>query len=393
MKKNILVFAAYDRFNYGDLLFPYIVEYHLKDINTINSIKYYSVKQSDLSKFGGKKTQGLTDFYKECNNILHENIVIIAGGETVGVTWDSYYTSLYKRGATLRKLFAKIRLSALFNIYAKIILHGEGNFVFSIDKKNFKNISKIIFNANGASSVDDMPVKSLLTNILNKVDYLAVRDKKSYFNLKSLGINSYVFPDSAIMISELYTPNCLEKKVKSSIVDFINKKEYIIFQINSINARKYHSHIAGSLEKIKSNHNIEICLCPIGLAHGHNDIEGLKIINNALNFKVSFFKEVSIWDIMMLISRSKAYVGTSLHGIITAMSYSVPYIGIYPNKLDSYLQTWGVDGSKKCVDADKIHIKFNELLGKGRNMLELNRNFQISKSKESFAEITKIINS
>jgi len=393
MKKNILVFGAYDRYNYGDLLFPYIVEYHLKDIDTINSIKYYSVKQSDLSEFGGKKTQNLTDLYNECINVLCENIVIIAGGETVGVTWDSYYTSLYKKGVALRKLFAKIRLNKLFNIYAKIILHGKGYFVFSIDKKSFKNISKIIFNANGASSINDIPIKSFLTPILNNVDYLAVRDDKSYFNLKCLSINSYVFPDSAILISEIFPVDFLEKKVKQGIIDYINKTEYVVFQINLINAKKYFSDIATSLTKLKNNHNVDICLCPIGLAHGHNDIEGLNIIEKKLKFKVSIFREVSIWDIMMLISRSKAYIGTSLHGVITAMSYAVPYIGIYPNKLDSYLQTWGVDGSKKCVDTDKIHLKFRELLGKEQNIFELNRAFQISKSKESFSEISEIIKS
>lgn len=391
MKKTILVLGAYDRYNYGDLLFPYIVEYHLKDINEISSINYYSVRKSDLSKIGGKKTQNITDFYKECNNKENENIVIIAGGETVGVTWDAYYPSLFENGELIRRILTKLKLSALFEVYAKLKLRGTGKFVFSINKGSFKGVKKIIFNANGASSIDAISNRKLLTPILKKVDYLSVRENKSYHNLKCIDVNSHVFPDSAIIMSEIFPVNLLKKWSSQAILNYINNKPYVLFQTNLAIAKKYTNEICRSLEKIKKNDNVQICLCPIGLAYGHNDIEGLEIIKKSLSFEVTFFKNVSLWDIMLLISQSVAFIGTSLHGVITAMSFSVPYISIYPKKIDSYLETWGSYGNNKSVDADKVHLKYMELKRMKKHISEDNRYFQILKSKESFRTILKVI--
>ena len=58
---------------------------------------------------------------------------------------------------------------------------------------------------------------------------------------------------------------------------------------------------------------------------------------------------------MFAISNASLYVGTSLHGLITAQSFGRPYVGLNKNlpKLDSYIKTW-TDKEMGCIDFESI---------------------------------------
>lgn len=57
--KSINIIGAFDRYNYGDLLFPIIIEEYIKKYNCElikkYKLEYYALVQSDLSKVGGKR--------------------------------------------------------------------------------------------------------------------------------------------------------------------------------------------------------------------------------------------------------------------------------------------------------------------------------------------------
>ena len=96
------------------------------------------------------------------------------------------------------------------------------------------------------------------------------------------------------------------------------------------------------IEKIIDKYQLGICLCPIGTASGHSDDIALAKIYNLLKRKdnVLLVTFPNIYDIMWLIKHSALYVGTSLHGTITALSFGVPFVAHGPLKLKNYLETW-----------------------------------------------------
>jgi polysaccharide pyruvyl transferase WcaK-like protein len=60
-----------------------------------------------------------------------------------------------------------------------------------------------------------------------------------------------------------------------------------------------------------------------------------------LNDYVIPFCPKSIYDVMFLIAKSKCYIGTSLHGAITAAAYHRPTIGINSvKKLNEMIDCW-----------------------------------------------------
>jgi hypothetical protein len=84
--EKILVIGAFDRYNYGDLLFPLVIEKQLSSYGHPFEFQYFGLVKSDLSAVGGLPTQDLQEFYKACEEGGTPVHVIIAGGEALGVT-------------------------------------------------------------------------------------------------------------------------------------------------------------------------------------------------------------------------------------------------------------------------------------------------------------------
>ena len=48
------------------------------------------------------------------------------------------------------------------------------------------------------------------------------------------------------------------------------------------------------------------------------------------------------------------YIGSSLHGTITAMSFGVPYIGYGPKKLKAYIEQWEEIGEEHFTEQHNL---------------------------------------
>ena len=360
--EKILIIGAFDRYNYGDLLFPLIIEKQLNTYGKNFQYQYFGIVESDLSKEGGKPTQSLQAFYGHLSDPEDKASVIVAGGEALGVTWNSLYASL---SAPFQKIHRHhVRLSKFIDLnkVAKKLLKGKTTLPFVFDKTDFPGLNKVILNSLGGSGLtkalfDRYP---FLQRKLQRADYLAVRDGLTVDNLQQNKVKAHLFPDSAILMSDFYPVDQLEKSVTPDVADYVqkNRGNYVFFQINKKTTVGKEELIAEELNKIYQNDETQICLCPIGKALNHDDHEALKAVQAKLRCPSVYFDADNIWDIMYLIANAKAYIGTSLHGAITSMSYAVPHVGLVVEKLDAYLETWGVEGNNYSVPFDQIYKQY-----------------------------------
>lgn len=343
MKKNIIIFGPFDRFNYGDLLFPYMIEYSFNTkFPEVYSFHKFSLAASDLRKQGGVKSGN----YREMLNAIERNgteAVIIAGGQCLSSKWDNLYSYISKPYNTFRELpFMKKLLSRL--PYAKFIMGGYSEFPFVIDRNQFETQFKIIYNAVGGASSN-----AIINARLKKSDYVAVREKHSLEILKQNDVTSALVPDSAIIMSDVYPIDSLQNhpQIRPDIKSYLSKKDkYVFIQVSKYKHLDSLEEIRKQLEILNSENGLNILLCPIGTAGGHEDHIPLLEIYNKLQVKNKYFVEnPNVLEIMSLIANASLYVGTSLHGIITSMSFGVPYVGINKSqvKLQAYVETWGLD--------------------------------------------------
>src|SRR5690606_17054773 len=139
--------------------------------------------------------------------------------------------------------------------------------------------------------------------------------------------------------------------------------------------------------------SLGICLCPIGKALNHDDQQALLAVQSILNCPSTYFDAENIWDIMYLIANCKAYIGTSLHGAITSMSYEVPHVGLVAEKLDAYLSTWGVRGNDFAVGFDRIYDQFKTAVSVDPEDLEKSKRRQFTEIKKAFGLIAQELSS
>jgi hypothetical protein len=101
--------------------------------------------------------------------------------------------------------------------------------------------------------------------------------------------------------------------------------------------------------------NIKILLSPIGLAKGHEDDTLLKRLAE-LNPDFIYYHPKSLYETMLLIASSECYLGTSLHGCITAFSFEVKFIPLNSKvkKLKNYLNTWWGSFLPYIVDYENL---------------------------------------
>lgn len=395
--EKILIIGAFDRYNYGDLLFPLIIEKQLDTYHRGFQYEFFGLVESDLSREGGKPTLDLKAFYEACNQPDHKVHVMVAGGEALGVTWNSLLAALNKPFQRIHKHHVRITKVLNLNRIAKKIVKGKTTLPFVFDKSDFNSVKTFIFNSLGGSGITSALFErfGFMRGKLQNADYLAVRDNITLENLRQNEIKAHLFPDSAILMSEFYPLETLGKSITPEVHRYVlkNRGNYVFFQINQKTTAGRKGAIASELDRIYRDTRTEICLCPIGKAFNHDDHLALYAVKTKMESPSTYFDAENIWDIMYLIANSKAYIGTSLHGAITSMSYNVPHVGLVVEKLDAYLSTWGVEGNQHAVGFDQIFDQYNRVIAIENEKYVTSRDRQFTQIKKAFDLIVQTISS
>ena len=394
-ENHILIIGAFDRFNYGDLLFPLVIEAQLATYGQSFDTRYFGIIKSDLSALGGKPTDDIRAFYRACRETTGHTSVIVAGGEAVAVTWSSLLLALSSKFKRTHRFHHRLNKVIDLNAFAKRRLHGETELPFVFTASDFAGVDRIIFNSLGGSEIDPATFDrfSGLRDKLRNVDYFAVRDVATQQHLANQGIQTHLYPDSAILMSNFYPTALLAERVSPQITEYVarNRHRYLFFQIKNNHAKTNEQLIARQLDAIARQTGLHLCLCPIGKALNHDDHLALQRIAPLLAQPNTLIDEVTIWDIMYLIANAGVYAGTSLHGAITAMSYAVPYVGIAVPKLHSYLTTWGVGGINRTVPLSEVHDGVSRALATDRMALQRSRDQQVEAAQTSFSYIQQLV--
>lgn len=344
-KKRLYILAPNDRFNYGDLLFPYVLTFYLKKY--FDDIVYVSTSKSNLSDKGGIPTEPYSVLFDV--DTSWENHLIVAGGESLCVRWSTILAYIDKKVDILDRIAWKLKKhigSVAFDIknyLVDLLYHTRTRYVFSIGKNELPQFDSIVYNALGGSGLLHSKVlQSKKTQaILSSVDFISVRDEDTSLALEQANVKHKVCPDSAVLMSDVFSEEELLNKLTISKEEFPDK-QYIFFQGNLHTWKNKYEIAARQLENLQKQTQATICLCPIGTALGHCDDIALAEIAKRIADKDTFVlvKNPNVFDIMWLIKHSKMYVGTSLHGVITAMSFNVSYVGYGGRKQIAYIEKW-----------------------------------------------------
>jgi hypothetical protein len=392
--KKIALFGAFDRNNYGDILFAKIFEEYSKIKNKKYKFDFLGLKKSDLTSLGGYKTESIS---KKINNDYDS--LILVGGDVLTVNWYSMYRCFSKNQILLK--FYDIIYNLLpwryKNSFFKLLMNGKTKFPWLVSKQDLIPNVKVIYNSVGGSDFDIYPddYKQNFKKIIENIDYISVRDAKLKESIeKNVGKEILLSPDSALIMSEIYSLEKLKKLISEEIKNSnILKGDYIAFQVKDTIGIPNIDILVNELEKIYEKYNYPVALVPIGRAAGHSDHIPLEAIAKKLKTPYFIPKNNSIFDTMYIIGNSKLYLGTSLHGAITAFSYCKPHYALTNTveKLSEFLKTWGIKKQLKEIDCDKIYLNFEKMITVDTKEIEKMREKAIKLVQENFDRIFKII--
>jgi len=362
--RKAALLGAFDRFNYGDLLFPIVVSNEIYRHSESTEVAIHALIESDFSRYGALKTDSLKSLLRK--DALHPgDVVIFAGGGTIGVDWTYMHANLLGRNGNLVLYYLRCLVGdVVLDRMSRYYFGARSPFPWVAEPEDFAVPLKVAYNAVGGSEFASLStsVQARTLERLGKASYLSVRDAetKRLFAPVEHKVAVDLAPDSAILMSEQFPVYWLKEQVSTQLSAEINEGPYVCFQANVAYAQQHEDRIIAALEVIYEQHGLRALLLPIGRYVGLDDQIALSKILLKLRTPAAIISsEASIWEIMMVIARASLFLGTSLHGNVTSQSFAVPHLGLSdrPCKLDYYLGTWDIPEQSRCVRLEEVSIQ------------------------------------
>ena len=152
-KPKILLYGAYDRYNYGDNLMPILfhdfMENYSKDIFTGFDVEFVSISDSDLSEYDSEKTKSIIKFLD--SDLV--SYVVVVGGETMAAHLNGLFLNTFKNELNFKIALYTQKIMRRYFIYISNNLYpSPWEFPYIPNKKDFKGNVKIILNTESGTS-------------------------------------------------------------------------------------------------------------------------------------------------------------------------------------------------------------------------------------------------
>tara|TARA_Y100000780_G_scaffold217521_1_gene221699 strand:- start:134 stop:1345 length:1212 start_codon:yes stop_codon:yes gene_type:complete len=346
MKKHIILYGAFDRYNYGDNLMPvifeqYIVKYR-PEILADYQLVYASISRADLSEY---KCPSTVSIEQALAAAPEGSALIVIGGEVLCASNLTLLLHMQKSDFTHQLMvFLKKALGKYLAKLASPFYGTPWEFPYIPPVARLPKGLSLLFNTVGGEiSIGNQAKQQEVVNSLNGSIHLSVRDQRTVKELNGFCENVLLSPDSVFLIADLIDDTFLESYLSEKIVT-TGKRKYISFQASPHKIKYDAQETARYLDIIAEKLGAEVVLLPIGYASGHDDRAFLRKVKPLLKTKNTLFDALNVWEIMFVIKHSQCFLGTSLHGIISAMAFNVPHFGINPNiaKVEHFLRNWSV---------------------------------------------------
>jgi len=395
--------GTFDVENYGDLLYPIIFRLLVMKHSASTPIRHYSPVPRYAPLNAGFETNPIYSLFQP---IAEPHTVVVGGGDILRTDWDcvaSHY-NIVSRNAypELRRSIGPINgLSYLMRHYLRL-RNPNGFFVdrfkslwfnypapgpFIIDSENLPARSSISYISCGVPHAFTASEKEKIKRTFDRARFTYLRDEESAGKLRQAGISSelHVAPDLAVTLSDHFDKADQATKGRSilSQLGIDNDQQFSIFQCKPYPGFDP-DEIERQLMRYRERTRSEVVLLPVGYCHG--DREFLQDIARRSAGALKYADVVSIFNIMAIIAASDLFVGTSLHGNLTAFSFGIPHLfGPLPvAKTDGCLEVMNLPRELKLGS-------WSDLNDRIEFALELGPNFFSARALEAKASVYRVM--
>lgn len=306
---NIALFGTFDIDNFGDCLFPLIVEHHLK--KRLGKIQLYPF--SPTSRVARIANYSRVYSFNELSLTFSEppSCIMVGGGDLIS-TADS--PSIYPQ---LRNI--------LYPYSIKTWLLP----IMAADAWNCPSM----LNAVGMSPLFDKDFNELTRMYLQKLDLCLVRDRFSAERLSEIQVDSEIVPDSAFSVPNLLNSSEWAMQYQQIAKQLKLPSKFMVAQV-AFYLEENHIKVANAIAQSAISSGLPVVLLPI--CHHHSDIQSLRVVRKILRKnKIEVYMVDCILNTLQtssVLANASLYIGTSLHGAIITLAFGNPAVSYSSRK-------------------------------------------------------------
>lgn len=377
--------GTFDLENYGDLLYPIVFRHVLKRCEARLTVRPYSFLNVNAPQGAGFVTTALTDLFDP--DYSSSIRLIIGGGDLLRTDWNlvaahyreayrGYYRRLLNSLGTVNSFhyLLRKRLSPVegFNFYADQFraqwMDHAGVGPFLIDPDALPKDSLICYLSCGVPHEFAPGEMSQVSRILDKARFIYLRDEQSFNKLKRAGVSREmrVAPDLIVTLSDFFdhaTEAQRGRRILSELgVDADGS--VLCFQAQPA-AQISQDEIIAQLLRYRERTHSEIILLP--LAYCHRDHIFLRELAKKSGGAFKYIDVYSVYDMISVIAACSIFVGTSLHGNITAFSFGIPHLygKLNVDKAEGFIHAVGLPAELKLQAWSEMNDKLDMVAAMG----------------------------
>lgn len=331
---HIGLFGTFDLKNYGDLIFPDVFRFEIGK-------RIRGVRVTMFSPVGGSKPFSDNVLVHPLRDLarIHETdpfaALLVGGGDLIRL--DDAWVADPSKYPDVSRPSAIWLVPLLFGRIHRI---------------------PVLFNAPGVSFRFSESIRPFVRQLLSSVSCITVRDEPSHALLAEAApdVEIDVVPDTACLYGE--HPDAI---ATNAAFDTLAAREglpprYALFQASGIEPGRTAADYATTLSSLEDETGVPVLLFPIGYVHSDSDV--LSLVGQASGGRFAFvWSELSPAEMFAVIGHAQWFLGTSMHGCLTAMEQGVPAVVLNPGgvtKLDGCMAVHGMSANvvRRLADVD-----------------------------------------
>ncbi len=324
----VILFGAFDRHNFGDLLLAQVAEALLRP----RPVVFAGLAERDLTAWGGQRVQALLELAREWGERPADLLQV--GGEVL--TCPVYEAAVMLLGPDdAQSAIARYdRDPAARRAWAQDLLGLDRQVAYLAPRCLFHNPRRFVCHAVGGVDLARLP-ESMQAEVcaeLRSADRVSVRDRFTLEYLAEAGIAAELTPDPAVLTAELFGP-CIAEQAAGGEPAMLRERfpnGYLAVQFSAdFGDDASLQTLAAQLDRVVAQTGLGICLFRAGAAPWHDDPEVYRRLAGFLTTQaVHRFESLHLWAICALLAGAAGYCGTSLHGRMVAEAFGVPALNL-----------------------------------------------------------------
>ncbi|HJW28008.1 MAG TPA: polysaccharide pyruvyl transferase family protein, partial [Saprospiraceae bacterium] len=202
----------------------------------------------------------------------------------------------------------------------------------------------------------------------------------------------HVAPDLIVCLSDFY--NYEAEKGKGSLIlkkyGVDTDKRIICFQTHRHFFLGNEHELLRELQYVQETLDYEVIFMPIGYCHG--DDYSLRWLSSIAATPFKYIPAYSIYDMISILAASDAFVGTSLHGNITAFSFGLPHVfgPAAIDKAEGFLEIAGLPKELKMGNWSELSEKLEFAFSLDKDSICQKLNESKRRVHATFEELTTV---